>query len=292
MDTQDIRCFRLVYEERSITKAAQQLFITPQGLSRTIQRLESELSVTLFKRTKKGVEPTPGADYFYQNSGDLLLRMDDLRLGIRSHSAVRPQVHVGFSCGVLHVIPPHILPEIHQALPDYDIQWIESENEEILEQLQRGHLEVALVVGDHVALASREHYAVYPLFTCSMNAIVYQGHPLYERGSISIRDLEGETLITLNDKFYSCHALVQRCADFGFVPTIALQTMESQLIYRFCVAGMGVGIDADIHQEETLPTGLRCICIEDALPWTVSMIAGPGCPTRVSTVCCNVLMFR
>ncbi|WP_295088542.1 LysR family transcriptional regulator [uncultured Catenibacterium sp.] len=29
MDTRDIRCFRLVYEEGSINKAAQQIFITP-----------------------------------------------------------------------------------------------------------------------------------------------------------------------------------------------------------------------------------------------------------------------
>lgn len=291
MDTQDIRCFRLVYEERSITRAAQQLFITPQGLSRTIQRLESELSVTLFERTKKGVVPTAGADYFYQESGELLLRMDDLRLGIRNRSAARPQVHVGFSCGVLQVIPPHALPEIHKALPDYDIQWMESENADILERLQRGHLEVALVVGDRFVLADQAHYHIYPLFTCSMNAIVYEGHPLYDRTAISIRDLEGQTLITLNERFYSCHALVQRCGDLGFVPHIALQTMESQLIYRFCAAGMGIGIDADIHHEVALPEGLRCIRIEDALPWTISMITGPQCPTQVSTVCCDVLTF-
>lgn len=291
MDTQDIRCFRLVYEERSITRAAQQLFITPQGLSRTIQRLESELSVTLFERSKKGVVPTAGADYLYQQSGDLLVRMDDLRIGVRRHGAARPQVHVGFSCGVLHVIPPHSLPEIHKALAAYDIQWSESENADILGELQRGHLDVALVVGDRFAIADREHCSVYPLFTCSMNAIVYAGHPLYERESISIRDLEGLPLITLNDRFYSYQALVQRCGDLGFVPNIALQTMESQLIYRFCAAGMGIGIDADIHREEALPDGLRCVRIEDALPWTISMIAGPRCPARVSTVCCNVLTF-
>lgn len=47
MDTRDIRCFRLVYEACIINKAASQLFINVQGLSRIIRNLESELQVEL-----------------------------------------------------------------------------------------------------------------------------------------------------------------------------------------------------------------------------------------------------
>ena len=39
MDTRDIRCFRLVYEACIINKAASQLFINVQGLSRIIRNL-------------------------------------------------------------------------------------------------------------------------------------------------------------------------------------------------------------------------------------------------------------
>lgn len=55
MDTKDLRCFRHVYEERSINQAAKQLFITPQGLSRIIAKLEGELQTELFKRTPMGM---------------------------------------------------------------------------------------------------------------------------------------------------------------------------------------------------------------------------------------------
>ena len=49
MDTKDLRSFRLVYEERSINQAARHLFISPQGLSRVIQKLEEELHNKLFE---------------------------------------------------------------------------------------------------------------------------------------------------------------------------------------------------------------------------------------------------
>lgn len=64
MDTKDLRCFRLVYEERSINQAARHLFITPQGLSRIISRLEEELHTLLFERTSSGMIPTKTGDYF------------------------------------------------------------------------------------------------------------------------------------------------------------------------------------------------------------------------------------
>lgn len=63
MDTRDLRCFRLVYEEGSINKAANQLFITPQGLSRIIRKLEDEFQTSLFKRTTSGTIPTKSGDY-------------------------------------------------------------------------------------------------------------------------------------------------------------------------------------------------------------------------------------
>ena len=50
MNVKDLKSFEAVYEERGINQAAQKLFITPQGLSRNIKMLESELDTVLFER--------------------------------------------------------------------------------------------------------------------------------------------------------------------------------------------------------------------------------------------------
>ena len=74
MDTKDLRCFRQVYEDRSINQAAKQLFITPQGLSRIITKLEGELQAPLFERTPTGMVPTESGHYFYEHSLEILYR--------------------------------------------------------------------------------------------------------------------------------------------------------------------------------------------------------------------------
>ena len=57
MDTKDIRGFIRSFELRSINKAAGDLFISPQGLGKAINRLEAELGVMLFDRTPNGLLP-------------------------------------------------------------------------------------------------------------------------------------------------------------------------------------------------------------------------------------------
>ena len=65
MDFKTLEYYRKIYEKRSIRQAAAELYISPQGLSRTLYALEEELQVRLFERSVKGLEPTRAGDYFY-----------------------------------------------------------------------------------------------------------------------------------------------------------------------------------------------------------------------------------
>ena len=50
MNTRDIEFFIRVYECKSMSEAAERLYITPQGLSGVINKLEKELNGVLFNR--------------------------------------------------------------------------------------------------------------------------------------------------------------------------------------------------------------------------------------------------
>lgn len=59
MNTTALRYAVEVNRVRSISKAAQNLYMSQPNLSRAIKDLEAELGITIFKRTAKGVTPTP-----------------------------------------------------------------------------------------------------------------------------------------------------------------------------------------------------------------------------------------
>ena len=268
MDTKDIRSFRLVYEERSINRAAKQLFITPQGLSRIIHKLEEELQIVLFERTKGGMVPTECGDYFYAQSQELLYQLEDMKYHLQKMNSRQRKIKIGFACGVLNLVSLKKLNTIQREMPDVSVQWEEMENQEVAEQVNRGLLDIGFIIGT-IPGNEVESCVVYE---GKMNVLVYPGHPFYEKERLSIEELKEQPLISLNQKYFSYHSFMQRCGDFGFVPNIVINTMESQLIYRFCNEKLGLGIDADIHKTDRLYPDIRRVELQDAIPWKVSMI--------------------
>ena len=66
MTLHDIQVFIAVYEERSITKAANRLSMTQPGVSKSIKSIEEQYDQSLFLRDNKKIFPTPVARQCYE----------------------------------------------------------------------------------------------------------------------------------------------------------------------------------------------------------------------------------
>lgn len=269
MDTKDIHYFVRCYEEKSINQAAKQLFITPQGLSKVIQNLEDEFHTKLFDRTSKGIRPTNSGDFFYQHCTELLNRFEEIKTGMERLQERGKKLKIGFSCGVLQVLPFDQIEAFKKQHPELSILWEEAANEDVKTKIQKGGLDLAFIIGH----SSAPDLVEEELFSTTMYAVVYDGHPLFHKDRLSIADLKQEPLITLNDRYQCYYSLIQRCGDFGFTPNIVIKTVESSLIYRLCEAKTGIGIDVNIHRLRENDTILRYIEIEDAIPWKIHMVS-------------------
>lgn len=78
MNTQLLKAFVAVYEERHITFAAERCFVTQPSISSSLKALENKLGYKLFERGSKGVAPTNAADRLYPKAIKLLTEIDDL----------------------------------------------------------------------------------------------------------------------------------------------------------------------------------------------------------------------
>ena len=268
MDTKDIYCFIRCYEEKSINKAARQLFITPQGLSKIIQNLEDEFHTRLFDRTSKGIRPTESGDFFYQHCTDLLNKLEEVKTGMYRLQERGKKIKIAFSCGVLQVLPFYQIEDYKIRHPEWSILWEEATNEEVKNKMQKGEIDLAFTIGR----ISNPNLVEEAIFSTKMYAVIYEGHRLFTNKKIEIADLESEPLITLNDKYQCYYSLMQRCNDLGFVPDIVVKTVESSLIYRLCEAKAGIGIDVNIHRIQEEYPQLRYIEIEDTIPWEIYMV--------------------
>ncbi len=64
---QQLEVFRMVAEQRNMTEAARNLYISQSALSKTLRRLENSLGIQLFYRDNRGVTLTPEGKYLYDS---------------------------------------------------------------------------------------------------------------------------------------------------------------------------------------------------------------------------------
>ena len=85
MNTQYLRYAVEVEKTRSITKAAQNLFMGQPNLSKAIRQLEREVGITIFNRTAKGVEVTRKGAEFLSYASTILSQIDELESLYKPH---------------------------------------------------------------------------------------------------------------------------------------------------------------------------------------------------------------
>lgn len=78
MNTLHFRYAVEIEKTRSITQAAENLYMAQPNLSKAIKELESSLSITIFRRTSKGVIPTEQGVKFLDCAKKVLMQIDNM----------------------------------------------------------------------------------------------------------------------------------------------------------------------------------------------------------------------
>ena len=265
MNTKDLKCFQAVYEEGSIHQAARKLYITPQGLSKNIRALESELGTVLFERTKRGIKPTESAEFLYQRTEQILFQLEEIEYGLRQLEHQKAVLRIGCACGVLNVIPFQTILDFMEAHPGIRVEWGEYPNQEVKELLAASRIEYGFIVG----ACGMEQIAERRVARRRVLLLVYEGHRLYECSQVSIDQLRDENLIMMNENFHMFHDFQKACQARGFLPKVAAKTADGPFLYKLCTQKIGLAVIPDFMLDDFKMTGLRAVPFAEQLTWEV-----------------------
>ena len=121
LNVNHLATFRAVAQERSFTRAAAQIGVSPSALSHTIRALEEQLGLRLLTRTTRSVVPTAAGDRLLSALGP---HFDGIEAELAALSALRdkPAGSIRITTGI-HAAEMILRPALAKLLPAYpDIQ--------------------------------------------------------------------------------------------------------------------------------------------------------------------------
>lgn len=175
LDLNLLVAFQALMQTRSVTRAAGQLNITQSAMSRTLQRLRTQLNDPLFLRGKDGLIPTVNAEMMADGI--------DKALSDIEHAINLPDFQPGqsdeeftlmISSFMSQIFLPSLLNRLHQQAPGMHFECV-SRVPDFMQQLESGRIDLAITTLDKTTHA--DIYA-HPLAEDSLVTVMRHDHPL------------------------------------------------------------------------------------------------------------------
>lgn len=235
-------------EEKSISRAAQKLYITQPALSLFLSRLEDSLKTELFKRTSNGLVLTYSGERYIEMAKKVLSIYADFETELlnistlsKGHLSIGTSPHIGSLC------LPKILPLYQKRYPNIGISITEGNSQVLEHKLASSKLDIALL---HLPFKELEP-AGYEVIAQDRYVMAFARNHwltrhLYHKKNENYPFVD-PTMIK-NEKFVLAfpYQRVRQISDrilrnAGITePEIVLTTSSVQTALRFASAGMGI----------------------------------------------------
>lgn len=252
MTLQQLRYAVCIANNKSMNKAAAELFISQPSLSSTIRDLEEEIGIELFLRTNRGILITPEGEEFLAYARQMIeqYRMMEERFVTNKKSKKK------FSVSMQHytfAVQAFIKMAKEFGMDDYEFAVHETKTYEVIENVKNQKSELGILyLNDFNEKAMKKIFndnelEFKDLFNCGIYVYLWKNNPLAQKDIIDFEDL----------KNYPCLSFEQGNNNSFYLAEEVLSTYEYKQIIkaddRATMLNLMVGLDG-----YTLCCGIIC----------------------------------
>ena len=208
MSLTELKFIVAVAQERNFRRAAEKCFVTQPALSLAIKKLEVELNVIIFERSRSDVSLTEiGAKIVVQAEKVLEEAAQIKQLAERGKNQLKGSLKLG----LIHSIGPYLLPEIipilRKTAPDMPLEVEENLTANLETQLKNGVID-AVIIALPFDVAGLQYRALYDE---EFDVVVPNGHHWATRKHIRPEELSDEKVLLLNTGHCFSNQVTQAC---------------------------------------------------------------------------------
>jgi len=260
-DWRKLQVFLKVYESKSFSQAAKELFLSQPTVTIHIKELEEQLGVNLFERTTRNVVPTKAGHILYQYGVKLWQLWSGLEKELLSHKDPESgRVEVGASTIPGETILPQLIKEFKSLYPKFQVYLKVTDTQDVIEKVANGEFELGLVGAEipHKNLV---------FISCCEDEIVLIASKHFEKTEISLAELPQIPLIAREPGSGTWRTALDRLKEKGIYPpelNIVAEMSSTSAVKSGVKVGIGLGFVSKRAIDLELALGLiKIVKIKD-----------------------------
>jgi len=237
MNLRDLRYLVALADERHFGRAAERCYVSQPTLSAQIRKLEEYLGVALVERQPRRVSLTEAGARIVERARRLLLEADAI---VETARTDRDPLAGPLKLALIPTVGPYLLPHVarplRRALPRLKLMLYEYQTGPLLEKLRDGEVELGILA----LPVPTEGFGTAELYEEPFTLAVPADHRLAARDRVRITDLEGETLLLLEDGHCLRDQALEVCSRVNVGEEEDYRATSLETLRQMVAAGHGV----------------------------------------------------
>lgn len=272
MEFKHIEYFIETCNYKSITKAAEALYISQQALSRCIANMEKELGVTLLNRTVKGITLTENGRYLYDTFAPQIGLFKHTLEDVVSHFDHKPET-LTFSCAplIFRCLSPDLLFEFREKYPHITLEQLEGSDRDCTAYVEADPQHFGML-----AIPEYRH-GIYlpftPVKTVPLRLFVHKDHPLAALEVVNFAQLKDIPFLVMDKNSYHRLIILEYASKYHFSPEFAYETSDINQLFSLANKGRGVLLSIEAFYNPDIYEDLVMLSFDDPkITWSIAFI--------------------
>lgn len=238
-----------IAEHKNFTKAAAKCFVTQPTLSTQIQKLEDELDILIFDRSKKPIELTSIGRKIVQQARNIVNESDRIQDIVDQQKGF---IGGEFKLGIIPTVMPTLLPMFLKSFikkyPKVKLKIEELTTEEIIQRLHDGHLDAGIAATP----LENETIKERPLYYEPFVGYIPNEHRLSHKKNLDVEDLEIDDMLLLEDGHCFRDGVINLCKTYKnqTEESFQLESGSIETLIKLSNEGLGMTLLPYLHTLE------------------------------------------
>ena len=234
-----------VAEYKNFTLAAEKCFVTQPTLSMQIQKVEEELGIQIFDRTKKPIKITEIGEKIVVQSKSIVNEADRIQDIVDQQKGF---IGGEFRLGIIPTIMPTLLPmflkNFIKKYPKIKLIIEELNTEDIIFKLNNGHLDAAIAATP----LNEEKIKEVVLYFEPFVAYIPNDHNAFSKKEIEISDLNMDEILLLQDGHCFRDSVLNLCKNNNIANNqFQIESGSFETLIKLADEGLGTTLLPYLH---------------------------------------------